>query len=409
MTAMPFVMQERYNKYGFIKWMSMASLFIYICSLFVLSYSDKYNIISKGLFLITVFFALLNVFISKVSFKLDYSFFALLLFIGYIILSSIWVVDETGVNAHVFTMVQLFALYIIVRLLVQSEKDLRIVLWAVFTGAFIMCMYTILFYGARGIISLVLNGRRIGGEINQSNSMGLYCTILTILSLYFAFWEKRYWCLLTIPLAIFILVGAGSRKSFLLLAFSTGFIFIFKSKKRRLTRLLVVACILIFAVFLILELADTNVYIERLAQIFKVFKDNGELHDDSLITRSNMIDYGFELFSEKPVFGYGPVQYEYYYYLINGLRRPPHSTYLQILVGYGLVGFSLFYGIYAFIIAKIIPMLKRNREYSVLIAVFVLLFLINDIGANMLNSKFLFIFIAVYASYLKIRLDSERR
>ena len=399
------------GKYGFFKLMSMVFLTLYIYSLYVLAYSESLNIICHVLLLGAIGFSFLNFIVSKDGFRLDYSFFSLLLFVMYAMMTTFWAPSDEGVMSFIITLIQLFGRYIVVRINIQNEKDFRVVLWAIFAGTIIMCLYTVMYYGIGEIISRISVGLRIGQEINQSNGMGIYCTVLNILSLYYIMFEKKYWCFAVLILSTFIMVGAGSRKSFLLMGVALLLLFMFKTNKGVALRFMAVGIVLLIAVYLIVEFADreSNYFLYRVAQMFEIFQDDkSALTDDSLLTRSGMIEYGIELWSENPIFGYGPEQYEYFYSLLHGVRRPPHSTFVQVLVGYGSIGFVLFYGIYAFVYSKLIPMIRRQRRYSILMLTFSVVFLINDVGANMLNNKYLYLFFAIYAGYISITLNDEK-
>lgn len=405
-----FKMPEMTRKYGFFKLLSIIFLSLYICSLYVIAYS-AYTVICDIFFLGALGFSLLNFLISKESFKIDVTFYCLLLFVCYAMVTTFWATCDTDVFGMILTLIQLFGFYIIVRLNITDERDLRFILWAIYIGALIMCLYTILFYGPAEIFSRILAGRRIGQEINQVNGMGIYCTVLGIMTLYFIMFEKKYWCYAVLPVMAFVLLGCGSRKAFLLMALSLLLLFMFKSKKGVLLRFMAVGCILLFALYLVLQFADreSNYFLFRIAQVFEIFQDNQEgLRDVSLLHRSEMITYGLELWSDNPVFGYGPEQYEHFYSLLHGIRRPPHCTFIQVLVGYGIIGFGFFYGIYVFVFSKLIPMLREQRRYSILMLTFTIVFLANDFGANMLNNKFLYMFFAIYASYIAIKLNSEK-
>lgn len=398
------------NKYSFFKLLSILCLSLYICSLYVIAYSS-YTFICDILFLGSLGFSLLNFILSKESFKLDVTFFCLLMFVCYAMITTFWAECETEVFGMILTLIQLFGFYIIVRMNIADERDLRFVLWAIYIGALLMCIYTIIFYGPAEIFSRILEGRRIGQEINQVNAMGTYCTIFGIMSLYFIIYEKMYWCWAVLPVMVFVLLGCGSRKAFLLMALSLLLLFMFKSKKGILLRFMAIAFVLLIAAYLVLQFADreSNYFFYRIAQVFEIFQDNqAELTDVSLADRSKMITYGLELWSDNPVFGYGPQQYEHFYSLLHDSRRPPHCTYVQILVGYGLIGFSFFYSIYVFVFYKLIPMLRVQRKYSILMVTFTMVFLANDFGANMLNNKFLYMFFAIYAAYIAMKLDNEK-
>ncbi len=401
---------ELNKKYGIFKLMSITCLALYIVSLYVIAYSN-YTFICDVFFLGALGFSVLNFIMTRESFKLDYCFFTLLLFVMYAAVTTFWAECDTGVFGMILTLIQLFGFYMIIRMNISDERDLRVVLWAIYIGAVIMCIYTVMYYGIGEIISRISVGHRIGQEISQVNAMGINCTILNIMTLYYIMFEKKYWCCLVLPLSVFVMIGCGSRKAFLLMALALLLLFMFKSKKGVLLRFMAVGCVLLIALYLVLQFADreSNYFLYRIAQVFEVFQDNqAGLTDVSIADRSSMITYGLELWSDNPVFGYGPEQYEYFYSILRGMRRPPHCTYIQVLVGYGIIGFTLFYGLYVFVFTKLIPMIKRQRKYSILIFTFTTVFLANDFGANMLNNKYLYLFFGIYSAYIAIKLDVEK-
>ncbi len=379
---------------------------LYIYSLFVVAYSPETVFISELLFVAAFAGSFLDFLLTKEGFSADITFFSLLLFVTYACITCFWAESDYWVVQHISTLIQLFGLYVLIRLNVRNERELKVILWAIFVGIIFMCVYTVAFYGIGEIISRISAGVRIGDEINQENGMGLYCTMLSIMSLYYVLYEKRYWCLAVLPLSLFVLVGAASRKSFLLIAVGALVLIMFKSKKGKLMRFFAVMVVFIIAIYFVMEFAESNKYLYRLSRMFHIF-DQDSL-DDSLATRTHMISLGIQLFLQNPVFGYGPMQFEHQYSLIHGIRRAPHTTYLQVMVSYGSIGTILFYGIYVYFLKNIIDMVKNGRNYSVLMLTMILVFLTNDIGANMLDGKFVYIFFAIYAGYLKMKLDTEK-
>lgn len=399
---------EQKNKYGFFKLMSMTCLFLYICSLYILSYDAAYNTICNFLFLATLGCTLIDFLLEKNTFRLDYTFFSLLLFVTYAAVTTFWTVCDIEVMTTVVTLVQLFGLYIIIRLNIQDEKDLRNVIYSIYIGAVIMCIYTIAFYGPVKIFMTIISGDRIGSEINQMNGMGLYCTILFIITLHFIVFEKKKWAYIVLPISIFVLLGAGSRKSFLLIAVALFMFAMLKSRKGRWVRIFFILALLGVAIYFVMELAPTNKFFYRISQLFSLIGED-EVSDVSLTTRSNMIDYGLELFFQKPIQGHGPMQFEYFYNLAYGARRAPHSTYIQVLVGFGTIGAFLFYGIYVHVISKVVSMIKKQKRYAIMIMTLLIVFLVNDIGGNMLTHKFIYMFMGIYAAYIHMNIDDEKK
>ena len=59
-------------------------------------------------------------------------------------------------------------------------------------------------------------------------------------------------------------------------------------------------------------------------------------------TRNNMINFGIELFKERPILGYGLNNYRNYYYT----GQYSHNNFIELLVCLGIVGFVLVYVMY---------------------------------------------------------------
>lgn len=398
--------EKEKRKYGTFKRLSMVSLFAYICSLFVLSYSENLNIIPRGLFAILLVLSGLKCLVAKKLFKWDYTIFALIFMVVYNWISSFWVVCGTGVSTYMTTIPQLFLLYLVVRINIEDLKDLRLMFDAVVVGTMIMCFYCLLYYGPANILSVFFNNSRIGTEVNQANGMGTYCAIAGIFMIYYIAWEKKKWYIPFLIVDLVIMLASASRRSTLLLIVAVVVMLIMRKEKGRFKRAIIAVVLVIGIVYLLQYLAQINGFFYRMAQTLEIFGGRtDDLTDGSILTRMSFYELAFKLFLRKPILGHGPVQFEYYNWLYNGFRRAPHSTYLQVLVGYGLLGFGAFYGMYVFFFAKLKAFLKQNKKYSVLILALLIIHLVNDTGINYFATKFLYLFLAIFACYLNMDVE----
>ncbi|MDD5530167.1 MAG: O-antigen ligase family protein [bacterium] len=184
----------------------------------------------------------------------------------------------------------------------------------------------------------------------------------------------------------FIVISAnlltGSRMGFLMLA-ATGIIFSFVEKKylfkfstRRLFLFIAVMIIGVGAVYLvrnndkIIELV-TSLEVRAKSIIFFVI-----LHEDvigrSMDSRAELLSFGWKMFLAHPLFGSG---LSASYPLLEQVLMSPnayHNTFMDILVGTGLFGFSFFIGM-LFVIGKNLYKLWRisgDRKYFYLLLSF---------------------------------------
>jgi len=271
-----------------------------------------------------------------------------------------------------------------------------------------MCLYTVYYYGVGYIISQISVGGRIGQEINQVNGMGMYCAILIAIMFYMVLYEKKWLYLAFAPLALFVLLGTGSRKGFMLAFVGVFVILFFKSGSKKLLVIFGAIMTLGIFVYLIYEFAESNYFFYRLSQALALI-DSNEVTEGSISVRNEMISFGMDLFKQNPIKGYGLMQYEYLYGLTYGAPRPAHNTYIQVLVSFGIIGFVLYYGMYFYFIKNTLIFLKKNIRYVVLIASIIVVMLFNDIGANMINHKYGYIFMGLLASYVSVAKSLDDR
>lgn len=397
--ASKFVVQRTLPR-DWLRQLTIASIYLYIGSIYVVAYSN-YNFISDALFIFMLFMTVVNTVMNRNTLSIDIPNVMMALFIAYALLSSTWVISQEGVNDRMSGMFQLAILYLTIRMNIQSMKDLRVILNAIIVGTIIMCLYTVYYYGLGYIIDQIAVGGRIGQEINQVNGMGLYCAILIVAMLYMVVYEKKWIYLVFAPLAVVILLGCGSRKGFMLAFIGVFIVLFFRSGNKKILFVLGALMVLAIMIYMVYEFAESNYFFYRISQALALI-DSNEVTENSIMVRSQMISYGLELFKQSPIKGYGLMQYEHFYELVYGSRRPPHSTYIQVLVSFGSIGFVLYYGIYVYFVKNIVVCLKKNIRYAVLMASIVVVMLFNDTGANMLNHKYAYIFFALLASFVSV-------
>ncbi len=391
---------EHTSAHDWLERVTILSIYLYIGSIYVLSYTI-YNNISRALFMLMLFLTVVKTIMNRNTISIDLPNIFMAGFISYALLSSFWVVSQEGVDARVLTLFNLAMLYMTIRLNITSMKDLRVVLNAIIVGTILMCIYTVYYYGVGYIFTQIVVGGRIGQEINQVNGMGMYCAILIAIMLYMVLYEKKWLYLIFAPLAVFILIGTGSRKGFMLAFVGVFVILFFRAGSKKLLVVFGALMALSIFIYLIYEFAETNYFFYRLSQALALV-DSNEVTENSISVRNEMIRFGMDLFRQNPVKGYGLMQYEYLYGLKYGAPRPPHNTYIQVLVSFGSIGFVLYYGIYVYFIKNVITFLKKNIRYVVLIASIIVIMLFNDIGANMINHKYGYMFLGLLASYVSV-------
>src|SRR5699024_3293233 len=116
----------------------------------------------------------------------------------------------------------------------------------------------------------------------------------------------------------------GSRKSLLFLILTTLFIIYFQSGsnlKEKIGTIIISIIILIGVFYISTEIPIFYKIIgERIESLTALITGNGQV-DTSLTTRKYMIEYGLNLFKNRPFLGYGSNNYRVMFGIIHGVER----------------------------------------------------------------------------------------
>ena len=280
--------------------------------------------------------------------------------------------------------------------LVESMEELDSIFQSIFWGIMVMCGQTVLKYGISNVFNMMKNGIRIGSEINQANAFGYYCVVAFLIAMYNVLYKKQKIFILLSVIPLIFAFSSGSRKSILVIIAATALIFALRNGKIQLHKVVIAMaiCIALFAVLYNIEALQP--FFKRFTAMLEMF-DSGDTGsgDNSIATRMDMIEYGLELFKENILFGYGTEQYNVLYEQEFGIMRPAHNNYIQSLVSFGIIGTSMFYGMYVYIIRNAMVQIKKKNVLAIFIFVIMIVELINQITTGAFLNKFTYIYLAL--------------
>ncbi len=379
---------------------------LYITTIFYFNYHENLNIISQIMFILMFAVSLIHIFASDKKIYLNKFYLYIILLILISSISLIWSLDYNFALSTNITFIQLLLLMIIMYNVMDDISDVRTLLQFIFVSGFLMSIYTIVYYGMETILDSLNSGIRLGGEINQENSLGFYANITIIIGLYFLIAEnkKRYILYLILPLLLVFV--SGSRKAilslFLILPLS-----ILLHSKNKISFKLVLSILIFYALLYFVFISDySNTLFGRTNILLRgIFF--GEKLDNSSETRFHMIEFGWSLFKEKPLLGYGPNQYNIYYLKEFGVIATSHNNYIQVLVSYGIIGFLVYYSLFIYIFIKLI--IFRKDKLSLMLLILILYLLIHDFGAETFKSKLKYIILTIACFFVSIKKTKLRR
>ena len=187
----------------------------------------------------------------------------------------------------------------------------------------------------------------------NTNTIGMILTVTVLLTVYFAYYRKqrRYYLILFLQAAAVVLTS--SRKS--VVAICIGFVmlvFLKDNSVRLLFRMMFIFALLALVFYAIMNVSELYGAIgRRFESMINSLNEAGA--DYSIYKRKIYIEYARQFFLEHPILGNGYGGFSIKIGQILGRGTYSHNNYYEILVSFGIVGFILYYGMYAYIIAKL--------------------------------------------------------
>lgn len=385
---------------------SIILLFIYMCTVYICSYTSELIIFSHiafvALFGITLFYVTLRgdlIFLK--------SLFLMFAFWTVTVISYYWAFKDINVVERNITILLLILLVVVITNILVEEKNIDIALKILYFAGMIMCIYSLFFYGYEATIQALVaeTNIRLGGEINQANTFGMICSITTILGVYFAFYkgEGIYYFITLIPLIYAF--ASGSKKVILIFIIALVVLIANKKGKSFMTTALIWLISIAAILIIINYLNSQNLLIfSRFDTFMNLFgeKDYNTVIDNSSTARMGMIKDGIKWFLKKPFWGYGTDQYKFLYFESYGIYWYSHSTVIEVLVNHGLVGFFAYYSLHLYIFVKLLRGVKRKVNNSVGMLMMFAMLIVMDLFSVMLYEKTYYIMIAIILSYIGI-------
>ena len=333
-----------------------------------------------GVLLTVVFFG--SVLIKKAELVLTIPLKILVIFLFYAFFSTI--LFSTSLEFF-FTIFQVILLFIVAYNILLKSNTYGFFYWGITIGCLLIIFLQVI--GGRSLIAIgVIIIDRLGGTAGNVNDYAfILCTAINLLlfSFYVDANKKKmfYWKILKLLIillfAIEITFFTLSKTGLIIMLFSfIIFSFNYIIKSSVISKFLVVTAVLI----LYLTFNPSSIEIEfsvfdRFLGMYDTLSDNSSNEDGSTSQRSNLIIEGLRLWSERPLFGWGPGQYRWVNKVDFGYYS--HNNYIEILVNFGLLGFLIFYSIHIYLLRKLFKLKKmkqRNNEVNwLLIMLFSLL------------------------------------
>jgi O-antigen ligase len=349
-------------------------LFLYVAAFTTLQAPAGNN---KYCNLIAVFFMLLcglYCFINSRSLISPFSV-SFALFIGFAALSMLWSPVKDATKTTVITFGRLFVLNVLMYNYLDTQNKKELILRAFVAAGLTVTFVTALYYGPMDYIARIRSGERMGFALYAINYVAFILVIASLISLWFVMFRKRWWDIIPAAICLYASIGTGSRAS--ILAFGVGVILLvfFRLKGKWRLAVPIFCVVMVVGAFLVLQMPMFGVLHERMKGFFALFTGKGAV-DGSTTSRVSMVKWGFEQFLKTPVKGLGissgsvvMAQHGEEYALY-------HNTYIELLAGGGIIGFSLYMFMFIYPFVKLIKPALKGDDASIIGVVLLLVYLV---------------------------------
>lgn len=303
---------------------------------------------------LVVFSAAIAIALGKKTFKFNsiqgYAFLYLL----WSLITFYWSVDVEKSYKSIITLARLIVFLFIVCQFAQKEHEQKGLMKAYAYGAIISSL---------SIISAFLNNQeydffRYSAYGFDPNDLGLTLALAIPLAWYVSFTEPSRimsWVYrLFVPVLVFGITLTASRGAFVALVVALCFVVwtIFRLSLRYKFLLLT------FVLF-------TSIVVVKFSPVYsweRILSISSELHTGSISGRFSIWREGLKVFFNNPIFGVGVGGFKSGVESTLGRQAAPHNLFLGVLVGQGIVGFTIFCAMLSAIVVRIryLPSLSRQ-------------------------------------------------
>jgi len=332
-------------------------MFLYIFSLYFLTYQPELNNISNLFAFILIGLIWINFLVNKKDIYFNKTLLFYLIFIFFVFVSNFVAIDQSLIIGKARTLILLFLMIFSLANYIDDyfkiKKLMKYFVWsASLAGIYIF------------INADFSKLTRYGSELGNVNAIGLILGIGLTFVVYFIIEENKLVYLISIISILPTILLTGSRKSFLFVFMNILIVLFLKNKdnwKKILKFIISASIIILLGYYLTFNIPIFyEILGERIKNLFNFFSHEGT-SEGSINTRWIMIKFGYEIFKKRPLFGYGIGNFAVAYaQKIGGVFTYSHNNFIELLTGIGIFGTIIYY----YMQIRLIFILCLNSKYK---------------------------------------------
>lgn len=379
-------------------------LAIYIMSAILISYLPGGSNISQGIGIILAFVFVIQLFAKRDGLSLPQELFVFILFFAYSLLGGFSARNVSTFVQSEFTLFQLVIFAVIAYKILSTRLGIALAVKAFVFGVLIstgFAMAGIDFSSSSRVGSLLVNPNLYGLSLLFGVIFGVYLLLISVSKR----WKLFYFLLL--PLFSYQIFCTGSRKAALgLMAFPVIFFLLYASRRfvHRPVRVVVIAVILVGVLISLLGFLQSSPFYRRMQNLQQVLilRSTKTVGEGSIQERAAFYQAAFRTWQDHSLLGVGTNQFRFYASdYIPGLRVTySHSNFMEILADFGLIGFLLYYSIYALIFRNLfrlwrMRLTRRDALIRDILISFITIFVVSELAWVTYSEKLVWIVLSV--------------
>ncbi len=376
----------------------------YMVSVLLFTTYQLLNIISQGVFVLAFGGCAAYMIFKGKSFRIDTFLMLFASFIIFCFIALLWSIDVQNSLVSIITLAQLLIMSVILYSYISAFENIESFIYGFMISGVICAGVIVEYYGISEYIRLMLLGERLGGIINNVNTIGMYLSITAIVAFYQGYFKEKKHCYLFMALAVLVALGTGSRKAIAMIALGIGLLLLMKYRENiSLTAFAKFLATIIVILIILNYMSTMPIFQGVFSRISTMFGGESGQIDSSAKLRFAMVEIGWESFMKRPYTGVGLnnswlIMQEY-----TGHGTYLHNNFIELLACVGIVGFLIYYAIYFYLIKNlyILSVATGNTAATLMFAIITSFFVIG-FGMVSYYDKMTYIYFSMAAASVAI-------
>ena len=260
-------------------------------------------------------------------------------------MSSIWAWNSALAISKGVTIMSILICYSFLYGYYRDLGSIEPLLKSIMYAGYGISLYTIIYYGLSGIISMLITSSRIGNDFTNANAIGLIAAMSIIIQFYFIIQKKANILAIFMIAAVIMLAISQSRKATVMVIVGIVFLIISSTEDQRLHKkiatILTSILVLVLMIYAISKLDIFSGVFDRFQTYFESLSGNREVN-----IRDVYRSIGINQFKKTPLLGIGMGNSAELLVSVGHVRTYLHDNFVEILSSGGIIGFIVYYSMY---------------------------------------------------------------